>query len=338
MENHQKRLVLTILAYAAQRDVSVERLSRLSAIEVQELRENPQYRISHKQLDSLWRNAVHLSGDNLFGLHLGESMQLAALGIVGELIQNSRTIGEAITQAAAFTGLVTDIFDLSVTHSESTFSLNFVANPAIATEYPFVFRQMMDLFMVFAIYELDGLVLKKVKPQTVCLPINGTYSAEYRRVFRCENLIESEKYVLEFEDSYWHEPILTANYELQGLLLQTIQADSQTATQTETQTLKGKLHNYLSTNAYLGILSLEEIAANFNTSPRSLQRKLQAEGVTYHQLADTVRKSLALHYLASGKHPVKEISYMLGYNELSAFSRAFKRWTGTSPVHYQQNG
>jgi AraC-like DNA-binding protein len=44
---------------------------------------------------------------------------------------------------------------------------------------------------------------------------------------------------------------------------------------------------------------------------------------------------LAIHFLESGKYQVKEISTMLGYNELSAFSRAFKRWTGKTPVTYQ---
>jgi len=336
MEDYQKRFVLHVLAYAAQKDVSPERLCQLSAIDLKELRENAGYHLSNKQLDNFWQNAVHLSGDELFGLHLGESMQLAALGVVGELVQNSRTIGEAIGHAAAVAKWVTDLFDMTVSHSESAFALEFVANPALAIAYPYVFRHTMDLFMVFAIHELDGLVLKKVKPRVVRLPMTEHYRTEYQRVFRCENLIESERYMLEFEGSYWHEPILTANYELQRLLLQKIQAMSQTATGADGQNLTGKIRHHLLANAYLGLVSLEEMAANFNTSPRSLQRKLQEEGVTYQQLADTTRKSLALHYLDSGKYPVKEISYMLGYNELSAFSRAFKRWTGTSPVNYQK--
>jgi AraC-like DNA-binding protein len=62
---------------------------------------------------------------------------------------------------------------------------------------------------------------------------------------------------------------------------------------------------------------------------------LQEESVTFQQLADSVRKSLALSYLESGKYQIKEVSYMLGYNELSAFSRAFKRWTGKAPFEYR---
>jgi len=44
--------------------------------------------------------------------------------------------------------------------------------------------------------------------------------------------------------------------------------------------------------------------------------------------------SLAIHYMKAGSYQLKEISYLLGYNELSAFSRAFKRWTGKAPLQY----
>jgi AraC-like DNA-binding protein len=46
---------------------------------------------------------------------------------------------------------------------------------------------------------------------------------------------------------------------------------------------------------------------------------------------------LAFHYLKSGQHAVKEVAYMLGYNELSAFTRAFRRWTGTTPARFKAN-
>jgi AraC-like DNA-binding protein len=46
---------------------------------------------------------------------------------------------------------------------------------------------------------------------------------------------------------------------------------------------------------------------------------------------------MAIHYLNQGGHPMKEISYMLGYNELSAFSRAFKKWTGVAPQEFRRS-
>ena len=71
-----------------------------------------------------------------------------------------------------------------------------------------------------------------------------------------------------------------------------------------------------------------------NTMTRTGSRR---GGVSFQQLADEARKTLAINYLRERAHPVKQISYMLGYNELSAFARTFKRWTGTIPVSFQKN-
>ncbi len=191
----------------------------------------------------------------------------------------------------------------------------------------------MDLFMAFTLHEADGLVLEKIKPVSVILPYEVGDLGEYERVLRSKPIIQKGESTLEFDRRYWEEPILTANYELQKLLLQQVRQESN---DTENSLpLRERIARFLLMNAYLGIPTLESVAANFNTSPRTLQRKLQEEGITYQQLTDSIRKSLALQYLQSGKYPLKEISYILGYNELSAFSRAFKRWTGTAPVHYQ---
>jgi AraC-like DNA-binding protein len=186
--------------------------------------------------------------------------------------------------------------------------------------------------MVFVVHEMDGLLLRKIKPVAVRLPYRLENAEEYARVFRCTVEKSAAEYALVFDREYQQEPLLTANYNIQQALLRRVY-DSMTVT---TGVLGEKIRHYLLTNAYLGIPSLNEIAANFNVSPRTLQRKLKEEGISYQDVADEVRKSLAIHYLEEGGYPVKEISYMLGYNELSAFTRAFKRWTGRTPVSFQK--
>jgi AraC-like DNA-binding protein len=101
--------------------------------------------------------------------------------------------------------------------------------------------------------------------------------------------------------------------------------------------LSNKVNRYLISNAYLGVMSLEDTAANFHMSARRLQRRLKEEDVNFQQLADSARQYLAVQALRLGRYTVKEIAYMMGYNELSAFSRAFKRWTGKSPESYRLN-
>ncbi|GAB3541500.1 AraC family transcriptional regulator [Spirosoma fluminis] len=331
MEEFQLRFVLGMLAYTIQKDVSPERLCKLAGLDWEEVKAG-KTPLTAKQVNDLWLNASHLTKDPLFGLHFGESLQLAALGIVGQIIQNSRTVGEALTHAAEFIHLLTDLFDMDVTQTGRTFSVQFVANEDRVKAYPFLYRQLADLATVFVLHELDGLLLEKMTPLTVTLPYVSPDYQEYERVLRCRSVNEGDTYALVFDGRYRDVPILTANYELQQLLLQKASAMSNSLE--AGQSLKERICTFLLANAYLGIPTLDGIAANFNTSSRSLQRRLQEEGVTYQQLADSIRKSLALHYLESGKYPIKEISYILGYNEISAFTRAFKRWTGYSPINY----
>lgn len=333
MANQQKSFVLGMLAYAAQKDVSAQQLCKLSGIDLNTFlkRDNPA--LTQKQLHDLWLNASHLCNDPLFGLHFGESLQLAALGIVGEIVKSSNTVGEAITHAAALAHLLTDLFRIDVKQSKHHFTIRFIPFKDEATTPSLAFRHTMDLFMVFIVHELDGLLLEKIKPHAVRFSYSIPDLVEYERVLRCRPVKRTGEYALVFENKYWDTPILTVNYELQHALLQKIGTIPPQLN--NSQTYHAKIYNYLLTNAYLGIVSLEAISANFNVSVRSLQRKLKEEGVKYQDVADEVRKSLAVNYLSSGSYNVKEISHILGYNEISAFTRAFKRWTGTTPVSYQ---
>lgn len=330
MKDQQDQFALSLIAYAAQRDISAEELCKNANIDLAALKKKSNF-ISDKQLDDLWLYASRLGKDPLFGLHFGESLQLAALGVVGEIIKSSNTVGEAITIAASLTHLITDLFKIEITQSEQVFTVHLIPKDQ-KEELDFTSRQMIDLLMVFIVHELDGLLLVKIKPLSVRFPYTVSDLHEYERVLRCKPIKEENEYAIQFDNNYWNEQILSANYELQRLLLQKVNVLSKDKVITES--FSERIHQYLMTNAYLGILSLEDVAANFNMATRTLQRKLQDEGLTFQQLSDSIRKSLALNYIESGKHQIKEISNMLGYNELSAFSRAFKRWTGKAPINY----
>jgi AraC-like DNA-binding protein len=84
-----------------------------------------------------------------------------------------------------------------------------------------------------------------------------------------------------------------------------------------------------------GAPNLEAVAAALAMSPRTLQRQLSAADTSFARLVDETRHHLATELLAHGDRPVAEISFILGFSEPSAFHRAFKRWTGTTPTLYR---
>jgi AraC-like DNA-binding protein len=70
-------------------------------------------------------------------------------------------------------------------------------------------------------------------------------------------------------------------------------------------------------------------------SARTLQRKLAEANTTYLQLVDDTRKDLALRYIEDPRRSLTDITFSLGFSQPSAFTRAFRRWTGLSPSEYR---
>jgi AraC-like DNA-binding protein len=79
------------------------------------------------------------------------------------------------------------------------------------------------------------------------------------------------------------------------------------------------------------------VAVKLATSPRTLERRLKEHSVSYRDLVNETRKHYATGYLQAGRGSVTEIAFLLGYSEVSAFNRAFKRWTGLTPLAYRQS-
>ena len=83
-------------------------------------------------------------------------------------------------------------------------------------------------------------------------------------------------------------------------------------------------------------VSLEHIASELGVEPRTLQRQLVKAGTSFQKIFDKVRLELACYYLERTALDVTTIALELGYSEASVFSRAFKRWTGSSPDRYRK--
>ena len=79
------------------------------------------------------------------------------------------------------------------------------------------------------------------------------------------------------------------------------------------------------------------IAAKLHMSPRSLQRRLKSEGTSFAQVLFSLRHDLALRYLRDERLAIGEVGFLLGFLDVAAFQRAFKRWTGSTPAQYRRS-
>ena len=111
--------------------------------------------------------------------------------------------------------------------------------------------------------------------------------------------------------------------------LESLESSSQHATSRQVEKL---IRGFLST----GQCTLPHIALFLSVSVRTLQNRLEAEHSSFQLLLDKVRRELATSHLSRGDMQLTQLAYLLGYSELSAFSRSFKRWYGTSPRNWMR--
>lgn len=97
-----------------------------------------------------------------------------------------------------------------------------------------------------------------------------------------------------------------------------------------------KVRDVLVKNLPAGKSNIEDVATTLGMSKRSLQRKLKEEGTTFQKQLNHIRELLAKNYIQNTQLSSEDIAYLLGYQDLNSFFRAFSLWTGKSVTSYKQ--
>ncbi len=130
-------------------------------------------------------------------------------------------------------------------------------------------------------------------------------------------------------------PIVTSDARLFGILEGELSRLNALAAEEE-QGLIHDIQQAVASELCNGVPSIETIASHLHMARRSLQRRLSELEQTYKGVVEDTRKAMACRYLEFSDYPLVEIAFLLGYSELSAFIRAFRRWTGDTPQQYRQ--
>jgi AraC-like DNA-binding protein len=156
-----------------------------------------------------------------------------------------------------------------------------------------------------------------------------SYRAEYDRIFGVPLFFGSHMNALLVDEAILNLKLPRTNPYLSEIL--SARAEELLKNLEMSKTMRGRVENLLVPILHTGAASMDMIAVKLSLSRQTLFRKLKAEGITFEQVLDELRHNLALHYLNEKKVPVNQTAYLLGFSQPAAFSRAFKRWTGSSP-------
>ena len=153
----------------------------------------------------------------------------------------------------------------------------------------------------------------------------------YRRFFGATPRFDAEQYALAFPASLLNRPVRSADRELRRILEKSVAAywavEQPTMTHTVTRMLRARV--------IFPDISLKAVASEMSMQPRTLNRRLQAEGKSFRELVNEARFEVARQLLAGTRMDVTNIALALGYADPSGFTHAFQRWSGIAPSEWR---
>lgn len=281
------------------------------------------------KLQRFAEGAIEATQEPALGLFVGERLVATAHGILGYAALASGTLRQAL-----------DLFERFV---PLRFPLLAVAHEERPREWRLLLRETMPLGSlrkpVFEITTvavknvLDAISLGTCEITRVCFDFEVPAYAELARdIFRCDVRFGQPFTGLVLPKRALDRPLQMANpaaFEQAAIICQR-ELDKLHESQTVSASVRRLMLEQQS-----GFPSLQATARRFHMAERTLHRRLEAEGTSFHEIVESVRHTLATEYLASGHHSIKEIAYALGYSDLANFRRAFKRWEGMPPSQWR---
>lgn len=293
---------------------------------------DPDARLSARRVDAVWQAAHARANDPQLALHAAEALPFGAYKVIDFVAASSATVGAALRRIADYFALVDPRGVLEASGGEPV-SLSLRARdvgaslPASAQEYTFAALVTRMRICAGSAWSPDRVELAFPRPLD---------ASEHRRVFRAEVRFGCATPRLVLPLAAWDAPISSANPALLSVLEN--HAHRLVAELPRRDDLVGRVRAALAeelregpSDAPEGRRSLARVARKLAMSERTLQRRLKEAGHTLAGLLDDVRAAVARAHLADPQVSPSEVAWLLGFSDQSAFTRAFRRWTGSTP-------
>lgn len=322
----------SLLRFAARAGVSPHALLRAAGVDPA-LVGNPDAEIPHGPKLRLWDEAAHLTGDPDFGLHLAEWVCLSPeehFAVLTFAVQSCATLGEHYKRMERYVRLIHEGTFLTLEVEQDDARLSHGVIDGVLPP-----RQPVECMLALAVLQGRRAVGDDFSPREVRFAhTSPTRVSEQERLFRAPVRYAWPRNELVLARADLERPQRHAEPRLLDVLDGQIQA--LLSWQSETRSLPGRVTRYMADQLPDGEPTLSSVAAKLKMSSRSLQRRLQDEGTTFARLLADLRRDLASRYLSNAGTTIAEVAFLLGFTEISAFHRAFKRWTGTTPAEYKR--
>ncbi len=328
------RFLYSMMLFAQSQGANISSLQAICGFTVEELTQED-FLVDSLSYNRVIGKAIEQTGDDLFGLHAGQQMNLAAAGLVGQITRSSSNVKQALQYGCDFINLGCRAMPKQLLKSGDYYRLTIKPIPLWLEQNEEVVRQTADGIIAFTLREFQELMLHKQ------FPIKIEYQwpkpskhATYEEVFNVPIAYGRKETAIVFHKDQLEKPVITGDYEMLRVLVDL--ANKKLASKSGHSGFYNTVRNSVLNMVGPQFPTLEEVASNLNLGARTLQRKLKSEGYTFKNILESLRKEFALAYLGRKDLSVNQIAYMLNYSDGSTFIRSFKRWTGSTPLNYRE--
>ncbi len=270
--------------------------------------------------------ATDLLGDPELGLHLGQTIRLAHFGTLGYLFHACGTLGGALSRLEKYQRLAYDFNPMQVQISATAVELVW------STDQGLPGRRVDECAITALITLARALVPRPADPlrvQFVNPPPAAESQEELRRFFGCPVIFAGADTRVALPAELIAEPLSNPDAGLRDLLESQAQIMLQSLPQQND--LAQRVALQLARALPNGAPSQADVAQALGLSTRSLHRGLARVGLQYREVLARTRQQLANRYLADPRLQLAEVAQLCGYSEQSAFTRAYKSWSGVTP-------
>ena len=274
--------------------------------------------------------AVEQSGDADLGLKAARRLTLGDVGAIDYVVSSATTVRSAIEQTSRYARLINDVLNVKL-ELEGSVALvrleNRVALPRAAADF--------QLGGFFRNHVCDWLGSRFGE-----LTVWFTHDApadlrEYVRTFEPAKVRFSAPVLgFAFDRHILDLPLPHADPNLHAMLVP--YADRILSALPAAPSVAANVRSLIGLQLADGGPDVARAASRLGMSLRTLARRLETEGTTFRELVDDVRRQLALEHVARRTASFSEISDQLGFSQVAAFHRAFRRWTGQTPLQYRR--
>lgn len=284
--------------------------------------------VSASQVAQIFTCLAHEYGRDDLHLRLADGFAKGAFGHAFLALQCSETLREGIHRVVRFKPLIEPVNWL-ISESETTLSIEL---RDLSADFPLIgIGQIMSF--LWLVKSSRNLTAKELVPMRVIITDAVPHQAEIEQELGCPIEIGTNAR-LDLPQQAMDAPLLSSNaLVISGLDAGLNRVSAPTA---EEDSLVAAIFSIVLELLPSGVVTLERTARRLALSKRTLERRLTERGVTFNEIVRDCRRDMAQHYLSNTPLAINEISFLLGYNEINSFYRAFKGWFSTSPQEYRK--